>query len=126
MSGANESRANTTNQTSSSVVNAAISGDVRDSGIAIAGSELSNVEFTTTDHGTVARAFDAFDRVIDTSDNQSQRTLSAITKNTDNTVAALKDFAEKLTVGDIESAKYISYAIIAAVLIALIVFLWKK
>lgn len=90
------------------------------------GDNASGVEVVTTDYGAVDRAFDAFDSVIRSSDESEQRTLSAITKNTDNTVAALKDFAEKLTVGDIESAKWISFAIIAAVMIVLIVFFWKS
>lgn len=90
------------------------------------GDNVSGVEVVTTDYGAVDRAFDAFDNVVRSSDENSQRTLQAITKNTDNTVAALKDFAEKLTVGDIESAKWISFAIIAAVMIVLVVFFWNR
>lgn len=88
------------------------------------GNNVSGVEVVTTDFGAVSKAFDAFDSMLEASDSGSKRTLEAITKNTDNTVTALKEFATQLTVGDIESAKYISYAIIAAVLIALVVYFW--
>lgn len=90
------------------------------------GNDVNGVEIVTTDYGAVKSAFDAFENVVKTNDASSRRTLDAISKNTDNTVATLKDFAQTLKVGDIEGSKYIAYAIIAAVMIILVVYIWKN
>lgn len=100
-------------------------GSVFGSNITI-GNDVNGVEIMTTDYGAVKSAFDAFDKVVQANDDGAKRTLAAISKNTDNTVATLKDFAQTLKVGDIEGAKYIAYAIIAAVMIILVVYIWKS
>ena len=78
----------------------------------------SGNEITFTDYGAIDSAFDAFN----TANSSINNALGAVTKNTDKTVSALKEFATQLTVGDIESSKWIALSIIAAVLIAVVVF----
>lgn len=82
---------------------------------------------TVTDFGAVNRAFDSFDEVVQSAETQTRNALKAVTDNTDKTTAALKEFATSLTVGDIQSSKWIAAGIIAAVMIVLIVyFVWGK
>jgi hypothetical protein len=83
-------------------------------------------EITFTDYGAVEKAFDSFDNVISSQNLSIEGALSAVTGTTDKTVAALKEFATQLTVGDIEGSKWIALAIIAAVLVALVFFIWRS
>lgn len=80
----------------------------------------SNNEITFTDHGAVSEAFDAFDTATGT----VQGALTAVRQNTDKSIAALKEFATQLTVGDIEGSKWIAMAIIVAVVVGLGLFFW--
>ncbi len=80
----------------------------------------SGNEITFTDHGAVKEAFDAFDTASGTVNNA----LNQLKSSGENTIAALKDFATQLTVGDVESSKWIAFAIIAAVVIVAALYFW--
>lgn len=113
-----KSTKNTTNN--NTAVNTYVDGDSNNIFANSSGNTL-----TVTDFNAVNRSFDAFDGLIKSAESQSKSALKAVTENTDKTTAALKDFATSLTVGDIQSAKWIASGIIAAVMIVLIVyFVW--
>jgi len=106
-----ESKKSTRNQNLS--INSAFDGE---NNFQFVNSNGNDIAFT--DYGAIDRAFDAFD----TASGVVTGTLSAFGDSTDKTISALKEFATQITVGDIESAKFISFAIIAAVLVGVVAF----
>jgi hypothetical protein len=113
MGSKSKSRKTTTNQSTS--VNSTFDGE---NAYQLVNS--SNNEITFTDHGAVKEAFDAFDTATGT----VQGALSAVRLNTDKSIAALKEFATQLTVGDIEGSKWIAMAIIVAVVVVAGLYFW--
>lgn len=85
----------------------------------------SNNDITFTDYGAIDRTFDSFDNVVASNGMTVNSAIAAVGKTTDSTVAALKEFATTITTGDVQGSKWIALAIVAAVLIGIIFFIWK-
>lgn len=85
----------------------------------------SSNDITFTDYGAIDRTFDSFDNVVLSNGETINGALAAVGKTTDKTVAALKEFATTITTGDVQGAKWIALAIVAAVLVGVIFFIWK-
>ena len=91
------------------VVNSTLTGD---NVYQVANSSGNTITFT--DQGAIKEAFGAFDSANDTINNA----LQTVSAGTDKSIAALKEFATQLTVGDYAGTRYIAFAVIAAVVIA--------
>lgn len=100
---------------------------VTDDAFDFGGEALSQVEKVTGDAfdfstGVVDTAFGQVEKFSDDANDTVTSALAAVKANGENTVAALKEFATQLTVGDIESSKIIALAIVAAVALMAIIY----
>lgn len=89
-----------------------------------------NNEILFSDHGAIEEAFDGFDRALDTVDESVRGSLSSTRSIIGDQVDAIKELATQLKVGDIEGSKFIAFAIIGAVLVAVLAYfafsIWGK
>ena len=84
----------------------------------------AGAEITVTDFGAGDRAFTTVDDAVSAVSNSSKNALAATKELVSNQVESIKNLATTLAVGDIESSKFIAFAIIAAVVIALVAYFW--
>lgn len=87
----------------------------------IVGSDSNEIFFS--DHGAIEQAFDGFDRALDTVDETVNGSLNTTQSIISSQVGAIKELATQLKVGDIESSKFIAFAIIGAVFFGVIAFI---
>ena len=76
----------------------------------------------TTDFGAVQASFAAFGELIESND----KTIEAIKGTVDKTSSAIKDFATTISSGDQISAQYIALAVIVAVVISVVAFVYFR
>lgn len=133
MSGGSKSKTSSTTYNTTNSVSAQLSDEAqlaqngataRDMGTALNVSGSSN-SITVTDNGAVAMALEAADKAGARAAASQGSVLNTTRNILSDQVEAVKGLAESLKVGDENTAKLISIAIIAGLVLVAIFFIWK-
>ncbi|MEQ3623597.1 MAG: hypothetical protein ABNH42_19775 [Marinobacter sp.] len=133
MSGGSSSRTRSTTYSTTNSVSAQLSDEAQlaQHGAAARGNATAlNVRgtgnsVTVTDNGAVAMALEAADRAGERAASAQGSVLNATRDILNDQVNAVKGLAESLKLGDEKTAKLITLAIIAAIVVIAIFFIWK-
>ncbi|HIL22175.1 MAG TPA: hypothetical protein EYG20_02765 [Alcanivorax sp.] len=133
MSGGSKSRTSSTTYNTTNSVSAQLSDEAqlaqngataRDMGTALNVRGKGN-NITVTDNGAVAMALDAVNQAGERSASSQGSVLNATRNILSDQVEAVKGLAESLKLGDEKTAKLITMAIIAGLVLVAIFFIWK-
>ena len=133
MSGGSKSRTRSTTYNTTNSISAQLSDEAQlaQHGAAARGMATAlNVSgkgnnITVTDNGAVAMALDAANRAGERAAASQGQVLNATRDILSEQVNAVKGLAESLKLGDEKTAKLITLAIIAAIVVIAIFFIWK-
>lgn len=134
MSGSSRSSTSSTTSNRTTAVNSTL----RDNAIQVVGNKN---KITATDHGAIKEAFgfakatsdnsytfakESSDDAFDFARQSQQEVLGNASKMVSGQVAAIKELATQLKVGDIESGKWIAFAVIAAAVVLVLAFMFLR
>jgi len=133
MSGGSKSRTSSTTYSTTNSISAQLSDEAQlaQNGAAARGMATAlNVSgkgnnITVTDNGAVAMALDAANRAGERAAASQGQVLNTTRDILSEQVNAVKGLAESLKLGDEKTAKLITLAIIAAIVVIAIFFIWK-